>query len=241
MNNKYISKAIAVCMTAIFISNLSVPMVLANEPAPSDRWIKNGSALSWIQEDGSFMIDNVTPDGYYVDYNGFWKTENISLLNEKFSVPDQFVSSTEMITMKLQLAEINKINKQVQALFKGNRVIKVSDDSISYSMVDKKKHIVLFALHRDVASDGWKLKISCSLDCSRTDKLYATNIDFMVFQFLLSRISHTPLYVSDAIYCSWEGNNNWGLSCTEETAVGDTMIKYTYEDGAAIYHLTERK
>lgn len=235
---KISQKIIACVMMIVLCSNPAI--AYADNPS-AGNWVQNGSAFSWISQDGSILTNAVTPDGYFVNASGLWQTETREFLGEGFILPDKFLGSKNVADMGLWLSDINKLNKQIQQLFQGARIFHVYQNSITYSKVADKKETQLLALYLDNESNGWKIRVSCSLDCSKTDKVYATSIDFVVLQFFVSFFSHTPDYVADAVYRSWEGDNLWKLSSQEMTAVGDSMIKYSVEDGAAIYQFVGRE
>lgn len=234
-----LKKCVTACAMALSVALCSESLVQADTPVQGG-WVQNGEALSWIQADGTVLTDSVTPDGFYVNAAGIWQTEFRTYLGAVSALPNQFLSCEDAEDLRQWQAWISQLNVQVQQLFQGTRVFHVYEDYITYSKVSNQSETMLLALYRDPASAGWKVKVACSFNSTGTDEVYATSVDYVVLQYLLAFVSHTPEYAADAIYQSWEGENLWNLQTGTQVPVGDCMMTYSVENGAAVYRLTRR-
>lgn len=237
---KSLKKGIAGCVMAFAVALCSAAPAWAETDAQGGGWVQNGTALSWVCPDGAVLMDTVTPDGYYVNGAGIWQTESRTYLGVAAVLPDQFLSSSDVTDLRSFQTEITQLNIQVQQFFEGRRAFHLYADYIIYCKVSDGKETVLSALYRDAESGGWKVKISCLFGDKDMETVTAGSVDYIVLQYLLALFSHTPEYAADAIFQSWEGENLWSLRMETLTPVGDCMMTYVVEDGAAVYQLARR-
>lgn len=231
-----ISTAFAVAVLAALGSAMTVR---ANPPV-GGRWAQSGEVYYWTLENGALLTDDVTPDGYYVNPTGFWQAEKREYLGASTVLPDQFVGSAAQMDMRACQEAVRLFDPYVQKIFGGKRAFRLYEDRIAYCQVSGKKDAVLFSLYKDAGSGGWKVKISCRLETVSPDKITACGVDYVVLQYLLSLVSHTPEYAADAIFQSWMGKNGWNIQSKTKAPVGDCMMSYAVEDGAAVYQITRR-
>lgn len=229
----------AIAIVAAFVALGSAMTVRANPPA-GGRWAQSGEAYYWTLENGALLTNGVTPDGYYVNAAGFWQAEKREYLGASTVLPDQFVGSAAQTDMRAYQDAVRQFDLYVQKIFDGKRAFRLYADRIAYCQVSGKEDAVLFALYKDVGSGGWKVRVSCLLEEMRADKVTACGADYVVLQYLLSLVSHTPEYAADAIFQSWMGKNGWNVQSKTKAAVGDCMMSYAVEDGAAVYQITRR-
>ena len=199
-------------------------------------WIASGDSWIFYNEDGTALRDGVTPDGYYVDVEGRWRSRTITLLDETFVLPDKFIGSKSVGSMLSDLEPLERLNKRIRALIGAQRAFYVYDDSIRYVEVNSGRETFLMGLCKDPSDGGWQLKLSTKFNKS-TERSAEETCDYMVLRFLLGKVSHVPERVSDAIYESWQGNNSYGITSRTPKVVGDTAITYSVEEGAGVYKL----
>ena len=199
-------------------------------------WIASGDSWIFYNDDGTALRDGVTPDGYYVDVDGRWRSRTITLLDETFVLPDKFIGSKNVGSMLSDLEPLERLNKRIRALIGAQRAFYVYDDSIRYVAVNSGRESFLMGLYKDPSNGGWQLKLSTKFNKS-TERSAEETCDYMVLRFLLGKVSHVPERVSDAIYESWQGDNSYGITSQTPKAVGDTAITYSVEEGAGVYKL----
>ena len=199
-------------------------------------WIASGDSWIYYHDDGTALRDSVTPDGYYVDVEGRWRSRTITLLDETFPLPDKFTSSKSVGSMMSDLEPLERLNKRIRGLIGAQRAFYVYDDSIQYFKVNSGQETFLMGLYKDPSDSGWQLKLSMKFNKS-TERSAEETCDYMVLRFLLGKVSHVPERVSDAIYESWQGDNSYGITAQTPKTVGDTAITYSVESGAGIYKL----
>jgi hypothetical protein len=203
-------------------------------------WQQDGEKWSWYLKEYEVLKDAVTPDGYYVNEDGAWFKTKQSVLDEQFTLPDRFRTASDIKSMEQVLSDVDRLNKKLQKKYEGLRTFHVYSSYVTYTRTENKEETILLGLYRDTASDGWKIRVSCNLSGSRDDYTRTPAIDYAVLRFLAGRFSHTPGQIADAIYQSWQGENAWHLSSAEDKPVGDSMIRYSVENGAAVYQIQKR-
>lgn len=204
-------------------------------------WKQTNGGWVWYQEDGTLLVNGWTPDGYFVDDGGSWKSETRNILDDTFAVTDRFKTAEDLPSMGALLTDLNRLNKRVQTYMNGKRIFHAYNEYITYSKLEDKKETVYLSLNRDKEKNGWNIQVSCDLGTRNNNRNYATTVDYEVLYFFISQISHTPNQVIDAIYRSWQGDNAWGLSFIKEVPVGDSLISYGADNGAVGYMIRRRQ
>lgn len=228
-------------LKAAVIGLLLAGAAALNAFAGTPGWQQENGRWHYYQPDGSLLVSAVTPDGYLVDEKGVWEQKAFSILNQKVMAPERFCGASQMGDWSRIIEPLNGINRQIQSVLPDKRVFHLYTDSLVYCRVSGGKETELLGLYKDTDSDGYRLRLSLDLGKRDLDLSKASTYDYQVFLFFCAAVSADPAVLADAVYCSWQGGNEYGLKNQELTAVGDTLICYEAEDGAGIYSLSARQ
>lgn len=237
---------------AVMAVSLVVPTVTAyadvipypkavSEPGMLRGWLKDGSYYWFYDAANNQVADGFTDDGYYVGFDGRWQYKTINILGVEYKTVDQYMPSAAYGNFtETMLKELDKVNTGVQQYLGSTRIMRMNYDTIEYSRRDKdNKETVLLGLYKDPATGGWRLRVATNLGNKMYDMSQASTYDYVVFQYFLSRFTHEPELVSEAIYGSWQGMNPCGLNAENPVRVGDVKIKAVPVNGAADYYISD--
>ncbi|MDO4294721.1 MAG: hypothetical protein Q4D90_01000 [bacterium] len=202
----------------------------------------NEGTKGWFYQgtDGVILTNTMTPDAYYVDENGIWKQEVLTLLNLEVTAPSRFVKASAMEDWEPLLAGLGYLREEIERVMPENRSFHVYSDSIVYQSISGKTESDLLSLEKGKNGEGYFLRVSCDLGKGGQTLSTAADYDYQVFRFLCAQISSTPSRLAAAIYESWQGGNGYGLEREKEKAVGDAQIKYYAENGCGVYSIVPR-
>lgn len=212
----------------------SVLGVLTPFSAEAGGWKAEGSGWIYMTDNGQPQNGGFTPDGYWVDSQGYWDKRTVKILDDTYQVPDVFQTSMRADDL---LGDLNTLNKRIQAATNGIRVFHIYSGTIRYCRVDNGKETELLTLLLPGGQKSYQLRLSMELGSRGGSTRSVSTYDYAVFYLLLSRISHTPEMLADAICENWQGGNAYGLSLSGETLVGDTKVGVSAENGAGVYTL----
>ena len=72
------------------IAAIMAAVSLFAPPAYAAGWVNDASGYYYVQDDGAVLANTMTPDGYYVDGNGKWFQEHLTILGQDFTSPQKF-------------------------------------------------------------------------------------------------------------------------------------------------------
>lgn len=217
-------------MAAVWMA--AVLGVLTPFSAEAAGWTAEGSGWIYRNDDGQPQNGGFTPDGYYVDSQGYWDKRTVKILDDTYQVPDVFQTSMHAEDL---LESLNTLNKRIQAATNGIRVFHIYSGTIRYCRVDNGTETELLTLLLPGSQGSYQLRLSMELGSRGGSVHSVSTYDYAVFYLLLSKISHTPELLADAISESWQGGNAYGLSLSGETLIGDAKIAVSAENGAGVY------
>ena len=176
---------------------------------------------------------------YYVDGNGKWFQEHLTILGEEFTSPQKFTPMSRQ-TFEYYLAVVNGMNTRIQNAAPGRRAIHLYRDGMSLCAVENQKETPLLVLTEDTAAGGYRLRISTNLGSGGFVDTDLRTYDYEVFRFMCALISNRPSILADAIFQSWQGDNRYGINMLSRAAAADTMVLLEVENGAGIYRIAPR-
>ena len=247
MKKSHGKKVMRKITAGILFTVLSVKAVFAAIPYPEavaegqlHGWLSSGEYYWYYNENGQQVVDGLSPDGYYLDPDGRWRSESIQLFGQKTAIPDRYMSPAAYGDFTRSLSQdADRIRRSLEQSIGTARVLRVNPSSITYLNGNSKNEgKVLLGLYTDELTGGWRFRLSAYLGNRSGDLSLMSTYDYYVFQYLLSRVSHVPVTVAAAIYENWQGSNAYGLSVGNPVRIGDVMITLKVVNGAADYYIT---
>ena len=181
----------------------------------------------------------MTPDGFYVDGNGKWFQEHLTILGQDFTSPQKFTTMSGQ-SFENYLSVVNGMNTRIQNAAPGRRAIHLYRDGMSLCAVEDQQEFPLLVLTEDTACGGYRLRISANLGSGGFVDTDLRTYDYEVFRFMCAVISNRPSILADAIFQSWQRENRYGINMVSWAAVADTMVMVEVENGAGIYRIAPR-
>ena len=221
------------------IAALAAAAVLAASPVYAEGWVNDSNGYFYILDNGSALVNTMTPDGYYVDENGIWRQEELSILGQRVTSPQKYIPMSSQ-SFGNYLNTINALNTQIQNAAPGRRRIHVYRDGMSLCAVEKEQETPILILTEDTATGGYRLRISTNLGSGGFVATDLRTYDYEVFRYMCSIISNRPSVLADAIYQSWQGENHYGINMVGWAGAADTMVMVEVENGAGIYRIAPR-
>ena len=221
------------------IAAIMAAVSLFAPPAYAAGWVNDASGYYYVQDDGAVLANTMTPDGYYVDGNGKWFQEHLTILGQDFTSPQKFTPMSGQ-SFENYLSEVNGMNTRIQNAAPGRRAIHLYRDGMSLCAVENQQEIPLLVLMEDTATGGYRLRISTNLGSGGFVETDLRSYDYEVFRFMCAIISNRPSILADAIFQSWQRENRYGINMVNWTAVADTMVMVEVENGAGIYRIAPR-
>lgn len=199
-------------------------------------WISNGDqSWGYQKEDGSFVTDGFSPDGYYLNGEGRWY-EKISVLGVEIMGQNIFLESQSMSFSDWNPA-LEKFADRMTEEMGNKRGFTISESELACYMTEGSKGTKRLMLHRETESRGYRLEISCPLRKDRGYPVSAAWYDYQTLRFFLLHISRCGDKLADAVYQSWESDNAYGLKIGQWVRVGDCQIRYSPGNGTGIYEI----
>ena len=221
------------------IAAIMAAVSLFAPPAYAAGWVNDASGYYYVQDDGAVLANTMTPDGYYVDGNGKWFQEHLTILGQDFTSPQKFTPMSGQ-SFENYLSVVNGMNTRIQNAAPGRRAIHLYRDGMSLCAVEDQQEFPLLVLTEDTACGGYRLRISANLGSGGFVDTDLRTYDYEVFRFMCAVISNRPSILADAIFQSWQRENRYGINMVSWAAVADTMVMVEVENGAGIYRIAPR-
>ena len=221
------------------IAAIMAAVSLFAPPAYAAGWVNDASGYYYVQDDGAVLVNTMTPDGYYVDENGKWFQEHLTILGQDFTSPQKFTPMSGQ-SFENYLSVVNGMNTRIQNAAPGRRAIHLYRDGMSLCAVEDQQEFPLLVLTEDTACGGYRLRISANLGSGGFVDTDLRTYDYEVFRFMCAVISNRPSILADAIFQSWQRENRYGINMVSWAAVADTMVMVEVENGAGIYRIAPR-
>ena len=208
--------------------------------AYGDQWVEiEDGVWEYRLDDGTYLTDGFTPDGYFIDGSGRW-TENAVVLETEVPNRNSFLPPTDENAF-LDYADIlNDVQRVLYRDLGDIRRFRISDDRISFCAADGDELTELFTLYQNRNGGNYQLVLKTGLTRDAGEKPSVSWYDYECLRLLLRRISRTGDQLAEAVYYSWEGDNRYGIKMYQKTAVGDALGSYEPSGGAGIYWIEER-
>ena len=221
------------------IAAIMAAVSLFAPPAYAAGWVNDASGYYYVQDDGAVLANTMTPDGYYVDGNGKWFQEHLTILGQDFTSPQKFTPMSGQ-SFENYLSVVNGMNTRIQNAAPGRRAIHLYRDGMSLCAVEDQQEFPLLVLTEDTACGGYRLRISANLGSGGFVDTDLRTYDYEVFRFMCAIISNRPSILADAIYQSWQRENRYGINMVSWAAVADTKVMVEVENGTGIYRIAPR-
>ena len=221
------------------IAAIMAAVSLFAPPAYAAGWVNDASGYYYVQDDGAVLANTMTPDGYYVDGNGKWFQEHLTILGQDFTSPQKFTPMSGQ-SFENYLSVVNGMNTRIQNAAPGRRAIHLYRDGMSLCAVENQKETPLLVLSEDTTSGGYRLRISTNLGSGGFVDTDLRTYDYEVFRFMCALISNRPSILADAVFQSWQRDNHYGINMFSWVPVADTMVLLEVENGAGIYRIAPR-
>lgn len=204
-------------------------------------WEKQPDETWWYtKEDGTYLMDGFTKDGYYVDGTGVWRS-SVEILNTRIPCKNYFLKAGQNKEWEKMTTVIGQLKTQLEEKVGEISQIRTYGDHLELVRVKDEKETVLFSLWQDAQTDGYLLKLATSLTKDKGETERLSWYDYQVLRAWLHCISRTGEMASQAIYSSWEEKNDYGLSFGQWVPVGDCEIQYSPADGMGYYYIRPRE
>ena len=201
------------------------------------QWVEGTDGTwSYEQDDGTWLTNGFSPDGYYVDGSGKWY-DSLTILETSVPSRNSFRSSQEEVIC----AGCEDIFNQVQeTLYRdlGNvRRFRLSNQRLGYGRTDGDQYTELFSLEQNREKGEFTLTVRCPLTREYQGNILMSWYDFQCLRVVTNLLSRTGDQLAEAVYYSWEGDNRYGVKLEQWTQVGDAWISYRAAEGAGIYSI----
>lgn len=210
-------------------------------------WAKADSGQwRYQREDGTYVYDGFSDDGYYVDGSGIWR-ESQSILGVEIPNRGSFLPSSQAGSLTSFGQDLKPMMEAVGKDCGNSRSVTLEEQRITYFGFIKQgsskqasgaqEEQELFSFTKDSGTDGYILRVKCHLTNVKGAKPRTSWYDYQILSAILAKISPAGLKLADAVYSSWEGDNQYGIKSDEWVRVGDMAVKYEGVQGEGIYYI----
>ncbi len=225
---------------------LAAALLALSAAAPAYAGWEEQEDGSWwyTKEDGTYLTDGFTSEGYYLDGTGVWhETEEIlggSFANRNFFLTPQLAGS-----FLVWMPQFEDMMEQIIEDIGGRRGFEIAPQKIDVYAISGNSGRELMSFYKEAGGESYVLCLKCGLSRERTVYEESTQTvllnsawyDYQVMTALLCSVSRTGFKLADAVCSSWEETNRYGLKAGEWVAVGDALVKYEPSDGAGLYFI----
>ena len=210
--------------------NIACPLTAA---AAGWEQLENGS-WRYQKEDGSYLAGGFSPDGYYIDGSGIWMASR-EILGTGIASRNSFLRASQAGSMTEFSGMFRTMLEDITDNCGSVRGAAMEDQGISWFLVGEKEEKELFSFYKNTETDGYTLRLKCSLTRAEGTKPRASWYDYQVLSAILCSVSASGAQLAEAVYLSWEEDNAYGLKAGSWVQVGDAMVKYESAAGAGVY------
>ncbi len=233
---------------------LGMAALLALAPVSEARaagWIEvNGGNWKYQREDGSYVADGFTPDGYYIDSTGTWKAE-YEFLGMLLKNTNTFLTPAAAGSFLKWESDMTYMMDAILDELDGTRGIELSEQEVGLYAITNNTGRELLNFYKAQDGESYVVSLKCPLNTTkasstttrisnsvtRTKTVNAAWYDYQVLIGLLSKVSRTGPKLADALYSSWMSTNAYGLERDQWVAVGDALVRYEAADGEGLYYI----
>ena len=228
-----------------------VEKAVAAPPILAGTWTSvNGNKNIWfyVDENGNYLTNCFSTDGYYVDINGA-RFITKEILGAKIGQRNSWMTPGEAGGFDCFVNGATVIQKALNKALYGARVLSVYSNHVMLrSVVKSDKQQTSeerLAIYKNTDINGYTIMIRTEIGGDRKALLDGADAtvnpipeyDYGVLRFFTNMVSRSGDLVATAIYSSWQDNNEYGLEMGEWIRVGDTLIRYMPADGAGLYEI----
>ena len=208
----------------------------------------NKNLWFYVDENGNYLTNCFSTDGYYVDINGA-RFITKEILGAKIGQRNTWMTPGEAGGFDCFVNGATVIQKALNKALNGARIISVYSNHVMLrSVVKNEKQQTSeerLAIYKNTDINGYTIMIRTEIGGDRKallDNADSTvnpipEYDYGVLRFYTNMVSRSGDLLATAIYSSWQDNNQYGLEMGEWIQVGDTMVRYMPADGAGLYEI----
>lgn len=229
MNNRESGKRMAAAILVLALGFPTAAYGAGWERMDKEQW-------RYVNDDGSYIRDGFSPDGYYVDGSGIWQADRV-FLGAKVPNRNTFLTSSQVGSLMNLEASMKTMMQAVGEECGDVRGITLEEKQVICFTLKSREEEELFSFYKEEETDGYVLRLKCALSSSKGTNAKLSWYDYQVIRAILCGVCPAGTLVGDAIYSSWEDDNRWGLKSGTWVLAGGVMIKYEAASGAGIYHI----
>ena len=205
--------------------------------AYGEQWMKSPDG-SWYYsyDDGTWLVNGFSPDGYYVDGTGKW-WDSLTILETKVPSRNSFRSPQEEEIFSGCEEIFNQVQRVLYRDVGNVRRFQLSTSRLRLNQTEDNRSTELFSIEQNRETGTIDLVIRCALTREYQGDIPMSWYDFQCLRVVLNLISRTGDQLAEAVYYSWEGDNRYGVKLEQWTTVGDAMISYRASNGAGVYSI----
>lgn len=233
---------------------LGMAALLALAPVSEARaagWIQqDNNTWKYQREDGSYIADGFTPDGYFIDGSGVWKAE-YEFLGMRLKNTNTFTTPAQAGSFLNWESDMTYMMDSILDELDGVRGIELSEQEVGLYAIYNNTGRELLNFYKSQDGESYVVSLKCPLNTTkasttttrisnrvtRTKTVNAAWYDYQVLIALLSRVSRTGPKLADALYSSWVSTNAYGLERDKWVAVGDALVRYEAANGEGLYFI----
>lgn len=202
-------------------------------------WEKqSGGGWRYQREDGSYLCDGFSHDGYYVDDSGIWREET-EILGAKVANGNTFLTPSQAGSMVTFEKELKPMMERIGKDCGNVRSITLEEKRITYFALEDNKERELFSFYKD--GETYVLRLKSHLSDTRGSKARSSWYDYQILSAILLKVSPAGMKLAEAVYSSWEDDNQYGVKNGGWVLVGDAWMTYEGESGAGMYRITNQQ
>lgn len=201
-------------------------------------WEKqDGGGWRYQKEDGSYLYDGFSHDGYYVDGSGIWQ-EEAEILGGKVANGNTFLTPSQVGSLVTFEKELKPMMERIGKDCGNVRSITLEEKRITYFALENETERELFSFYKD--GDTYVLRLKCHLSDTRGSRARASWYDYQILSAILLKVSPAGMKLAEAVYSSWEDDNRYGVKSGKWVSVGDAWVIYEGISGAGLYHIAKQ-
>jgi len=192
------------------------------------------------KEDGSYLYDGFSADGYYVDTSGIW-WEHQEILGGRVASRNTFLTPDQAGSLESFADDLRPMLETIGRDCGNVRSMALEEKRITCFALKDQTEQELFSFYKDEEGTGYVLRIKCRLSNTKGLKARSSWYDYQLITAILARVSPAGRKVAEAVYSSWKEDNQYGIKSKEWVLAGDTWIRYEAVQGAGLYYIAGRQ